>query len=110
MLLFNFISIVSILLIVLILTIAVELISVTDTANFYYENPSCNMTMNDKSLPLTCLTKACGRKVVDGLFTFKEIEKLHSIVNKGMSHRPALGGPTILDINAGILTEIYLLC
>lgn len=40
--------------------------------------------------------------ILDGLFDESDIKRLHQIVDKGMSQRPSLGGPTILDINTGI--------
>lgn len=43
----------------------------------------------------TCNTELCSRRIVDGLFSVKDIEKLLMIVNKGLSTRNNLGGPTV---------------
>jgi len=48
----------------------------------------------------------CGYRVVDGLFSSEDISLLHAIVNKGLSRRKQLGGPTILDINTGYIRDI----
>lgn len=67
----------------------------------YYYQVDC-LTIFEKS---QCHTDQCGRKVVDGIFSTKDIEQLHRIVEKGMSHRDSLGGPTILDINTGYIRD-----
>jgi hypothetical protein len=53
----------------------------------------------------TCHTSNCGRRIVDGVFADADIQLLHAIVEKGMSTRPSLGGPTILDINTGYIRD-----
>jgi hypothetical protein len=52
-----------------------------------------------------CGTNSCGRRVVDNLFSEEDIASLLRIVEKGMSHRESLGGPTILDINTGYIRD-----
>jgi hypothetical protein len=47
----------------------------------------------------------CGRRVVDDLFEASDIHALLAIAEKGMSIRPSLGGPTILDLNTGYLRD-----
>jgi hypothetical protein len=47
----------------------------------------------------------CGRSVVDDLFDESDIDALLAIAEKGMSVRPSLGGPTILDLNTGYLRD-----
>lgn len=53
----------------------------------------------------SCVPKKCGRRIVDGLFSEDDITNLHDIVKKGMAHREAVGGPTILDINTGYIRD-----
>jgi hypothetical protein len=53
----------------------------------------------------TCNTELCSRRVVDGLFSIEDIEKLLMIVNKGLSTRNNLGGPTV----SIILIMIYII-
>ena len=76
-------------------------IGVSESADFHIETPKCYQNFNDSKVSSRCKTKTCARHVEDGLFTESEIESLHKIVKKGMNTRPALGGPTILDINTG---------
>ena len=54
---------------------------------------------------MDCITDECGRRVVDGLFSEEDIDRLKTIVKKGMQTRPKLGGPTILDINTGFIRD-----
>ena len=77
------------------------LIGVSESADFHIETPKCYQNFNDSKVSARCKTKTCARHVEDGLFEESEIDLLHKIVNKGMKTRPALGGPTILDINTG---------
>lgn len=39
--------------------------------------------------------------MVDNLFTREDVDRLHSIVRKGLGTRPETGGPSILDLNTG---------
>jgi hypothetical protein len=76
------------------------LIDAKNHANYYAPVP-CRT-----SFPLsTCHPNNCGRRVVDEVFSNEDIEKLHYIAEKGMSSRPSLGGPTILDINTGYIRD-----
>lgn len=73
----------------------------------YFRNVSClSFSKKVKGSP-KCMPQSdhCGRKVIDGLFTDSEIQSLHDIASKGMSQRPVLGGPTILDINTGYIRD-----
>lgn len=89
-------------------TSALELITVSETADFVNLTPSCNLESHKSDFSKKCITKSCARRVTDGLFHESDIKILHTIVEKGMSLRPALGGPTILDINTGYTTAWYL--
>ncbi len=76
-------------------------------ANFREENDHCrheNMVLGDNYSP-ACIVDKCGRRIVDGIFTSDDMNKLHEIVKKGMSFRESLGGPTILDINTGYIRD-----
>ena len=86
---------------VTLISCAETLISVSESADFHIETPKCYQNFNDSKVSARCKTKTCARYVEDGLFAQSEIDLLHQVVNKGMSTRPALGGPTILDINTG---------
>lgn len=55
--------------------------------------------------PPTCSEAHCARRIVDDVFTPQDVEGLLAIAKKGMAMRPALGGPTILDINTGYLRD-----
>ena len=77
------------------------LITVKDTADLDIETLTCHQDYGNATYTPKCKSKSCARRVTDGLFTELEIENLHNVVQKGMSQRPALGGPTILDINTG---------
>ena len=83
------------------LSSAVELITVSDKADFLSLTPSCNVDFHKSAVSKQCVTNSCARRVTDGLFEESDMKMLHTIVEKGMSLRPALGGPTILDINTG---------
>lgn len=60
---------------------------------------------------VTCMTPPifhnhhCARIVVDDLFESGDVVALKALAEKGMSVRPALGGPTILDLNTGYLRD-----
>lgn len=84
--------------------LAQKLISLEDTAAFTVEIPSCTQDFGDAKVSQRCKSLVCARRVEDGLFSKTEIERLHRVAKKGMSHRKAVGGPTILDINTGTLT------
>jgi len=43
--------------------------------------------------------------VVDDLFTKEDVDRLHSIVQKGLGTRPETGGPSILDLNTGYIRD-----
>jgi len=90
---------------ILIIAEGAEIISVQNDADFTFENPTCNQQYGDIKLSPKCITQTCARHVTDGLFTESDIERLHLIVEKGMSQRPSLGGPTILDINTGYVRD-----
>eukprot|EP01031_Cornospumella_fuschlensis_P036133 gene36133-43820_t len=47
----------------------------------------------------------CKRKILDGLFTSEEVNKLIAIADKGVFLRPRVGGPTIVDINTGYIRD-----
>jgi predicted 2-oxoglutarate/Fe(II)-dependent dioxygenase YbiX len=87
------------------LSAAVNVIHVSDSANLLYETPSCHQRYDGIKVSPECITDKCLRRVTDGLFTSKDIDRLHEIVEKGMSQRSALGGPTILDINTGYIRD-----
>lgn len=55
--------------------------------------------------PASCVPTSCLRKVVDGIFSDEDVNKLHEIAQKGMNTRAAVGGPTILDINTGYIRD-----
>ena len=80
---------------------ATDVIDLKQDADFLQETPSCKQTFHGAAIFPQCATTSCARRVTDGLFSDADISTLHNIVNKGMSQRPALGGPTILDINTG---------
>ena len=82
-----------------------KLISLEESAAFTVEIPSCTQDFGDAKVSQRCKSLVCARRVEDGLFTKTEIERLHRVAKKGMSHRKAVGGPTILDINTGTLTK-----
>lgn len=86
------------------LSSAQTLISLEESAAFNIEIPSCTQEFGDAKVSQRCKSLVCARRVEDGLFTTIEIERLHRVAKKGMSHRKAVGGPTILDINTGSLT------
>lgn len=60
---------------------------------------------------VTCLTPLiyhngnCARVVVDDVFSQDDVLALRSLAEKGMSVRPSIGGPTILDLNTGYLRD-----
>ena len=82
---------------------------------YHYNNPSPSVVeikVTDKAAYLrnvTCQTRLhknnCARLVIDGLFEEADINSLLHVANKGMVIRPALGGPTILDLNTGFLRD-----
>jgi hypothetical protein len=84
---------------------AQKVISLGEPAAFSVEIPSCTQDFGDAKVSQRCKSLVCARRVEDGLFTQSEIERLHRVAKKGMSHRKAVGGPTILDINTGMLTK-----
>jgi hypothetical protein len=84
---------------------AQKVISLEESAAFSVEIPSCTQDFGDAKVSQRCKSLVCARRVEDGLFTQNEIERLHRVAKKGMSHRKAVGGPTILDINTGTLTK-----
>lgn len=51
-----------------------------------------------------CAPKKCGRAVMDGIVSPKEVKQLLEIAKKGMTHGGSAGGPTILDLHSGALT------
>jgi hypothetical protein len=83
------------------LTSGSTLITVKDTADLDIETLTCHQEYGNATFTPKCKAKSCARRVTDGLFSELEIENLHNVVQKGMSQRAALGGPTILDINTG---------
>ena len=80
------------------------LISTAETNADRFESVECKANMQNEGSAV-CLTDSCGRRIVDNLFSTSDVEKLHAIVNKGMSYRENKGGPTILDINTGYIRD-----
>eukprot|EP01041_Mallomonas_annulata_P008030 gene8031-16458_t len=64
----------------------------------------CFSRLQEKG-PKECHPHNCARIIMDNVFSIEDIDNLHSIALKGMSQRPALGGPTILDINTGYIRD-----
>ena len=64
----------------------------------YLRNVTCTHSV---SFPSACQTHSCARYVADGVFGDDDVVTLLKIVNKGLSHREDIGGPSILDINTG---------
>lgn len=81
-----------------------RVIGTTETGVDYFESVACKAEY-EAGLAPECRTDACGRRVVDGLFSDSDIHILHGIVSKGMRHRNNSGGPTILDINTGYIRD-----
>jgi len=79
-------------------------ISSTDVANVNIP-VSCSDISEMKGSP-QCLPSKCSRIIMDSdIFSPEDITNLHIIASKGMSQRPAEGGPTILDINTGYIRD-----
>lgn len=76
----------------------------SDTKVDRFDDVECKADLTSEGTP-ACLTKKCGRRVVDDLFSNEDIQTLHAIVEKGMNHRENKGGPTILDINTGYIRD-----
>lgn len=60
---------------------------------------------------VTCMTPSvfhnhnCARIVMDNLFSAEDVQALKNLSEKGMSVRPSVGGPTMLDLNTGYLRD-----
>lgn len=81
-------------------------ISANKVADFLAEVP-CRSSASEDSTGYSpgCISSTCLRRIVDGIFTDDDIANLHAIARKGMSQRPVVGGPTILDINTGYIRD-----
>ena len=79
----------------------------TEKVDWSVDVPCFDMNYVERyNAPVGCITKRCGRRVVDGLFAPTDIDKLLAIAEKGLSTRPKnLGGPTIVDINTGYIRD-----
>jgi hypothetical protein len=76
-----------------------KLISSLEENVDYFKQIAC---LSHPNGPDSCGCSQCGRRVVDGLFSLADIQRLHEIVEKGISQRNiSVGGPTIVDINTG---------
>lgn len=88
----------------------VDYIKATDYVNDFRKTVPCrSMFTNIQSNPNVkkeCIPSECLRRVIDGVFSDADVERLHEIAKKGMSQRTELGGPTILDINTGYIRDI----
>ena len=84
-----------------------DYITILDIADYRHDTPTCRQEYYNTNVSPQCVTEQCTRRVTDGLFSDDDMLTLHSIAEKGMSTRPALGGPTILDINTGITRDLH---
>lgn len=84
-----------------------DTISTDTAASGELQAADCDRSLIDFSKVPTneCFSNLCGSKIMDGLFSLEEIERLHTIVRKGMAQRVSVGGPTILDINTGYIRD-----
>lgn len=73
-----------------------------DITSQLYVSKEC---VNSVDLGEHAKSRVCGRAVVDGAFSSLDIAKLRETVEKGMSERKAIGGPTILDLNTGFIRD-----
>lgn len=64
-----------------------------------------NTTCRSPASLCPTFNQQCARALYDDVFSDEDITLLRQIALKGMSSRPALGGPTILDINTGYIRD-----
>lgn len=84
---------------------ASKIVSAEEVVDVNDQIPCARAFDPDQSFPDSCIPDNCRRRIVDGVFTEDDITILRTIAEKGMSTRPNIGGPTILDINTGYIRD-----